>query len=215
MSNIGGKWTKKSFVFFNSNPTELNYSFTTSSLAIIAIFRHSQVRQVNVGNIFQFIEHPTFKKADLNYYITVPLNRLVIFDFLPIQPYKLRFELNQKIESLNPLELRIYIPSMPLYPITSSSNSGASSAYSSTTATVDNAAGKKIVSANPERKSLTIYNPDSKNSIYLDVVNTVNVSNPAFIIPPGQMYVADFNWVGEVWGITKSGSITASVREFV
>lgn len=104
---------------------------------------------------------------------------------------------------------------MPLYPINTDVISPVSSTtFTSNTYQVTTSAAMKIASANSARKELSIFNSDNKNTLYVDLVNTVTTSIAAFVIPPGQAYISDIHWVGEVWAIAKGGTINVTVREF-
>lgn len=144
----------------------------------------------------------------------IPLNRLVVFELAP-SSFSRRIRFEPITENL-PFNLTILEPTMPLYLITSDSNynATASSTFVSSTVAISNSAPVKLLSSSTSRKTFSVYNPDTKNSIYADVINTVSVTVASFVVPPGQVYVSDFNWAGEVWAITKSGNINAVVREF-
>lgn len=104
---------------------------------------------------------------------------------------------------------------MPLYPINPDVISPTSStAFTSNTYQVTSTAAMKIAPSNPARKELSIFNADTKNNLYVDLVNTVTTSVAAFVIPPNQVYVSDLHWVGEVWAIAKGANISVVVREF-
>lgn len=104
---------------------------------------------------------------------------------------------------------------MPLYPISSNDpNPIASTAFTTNSYAVTTNAALKIASTNAQRKELTIYNSDAKNSLYIDLVNTVTTTTAAFVVPPGQVYISDIEWLGEVWAIAKGGTINVTVREF-
>lgn len=105
---------------------------------------------------------------------------------------------------------------MPLYPIIPDLiNPESSTSFASNSYQVATSSPTKILAANSTRKDFTIFNSDTKNTLCVDLVNTVTANNPAFIIPPGQLYVSDIEWVGDVWAIAKSGTINIIVREFI
>ena len=105
---------------------------------------------------------------------------------------------------------------MPLYPIIPDAvNPDSSTTFFSNTYQVTSTAALKILAANSTRTDFTIFNSDTKHTLCVDLVNTVTANNPAFIIPPGQLYVSDIEWVGDVWAIAKGGTINIIVREFI
>lgn len=103
---------------------------------------------------------------------------------------------------------------MSLYPINppDSVNPVASSTYTNSTATV-NTTASKILAANSGRKDFMIYNPDLKNTVYLDVSASLTVATATIAIPPGSNYFADFDWIGDVYAIVKIGSVTVQIRD--
>lgn len=145
-----------------------------------------------------------------------PKTELEILQF-PLAPtgWKYSLAVKQLIFNSNLIQWSLSID-MPLYSITSdpTPNANASSAFTTTTSAVSNANPVKLLSVNTTRKAFTVYNPDKTNSIYADVINTVSSTVASFIVPPGQVYISDFDWTGEVWAITKTGTISATVREF-
>lgn len=106
---------------------------------------------------------------------------------------------------------------MPLYNLTGSDPVAAAlqaTSFTATTPTATNAASK-ILSANPQRKSASIYNPSTTAKVYLDMVSTVTPAAASIVIPPGSVYIADLPWVGDVYAVIASGSVVLQVREFV
>lgn len=133
------------------------------------------------------------------------------FDNLLGANYQLEFTINNWIPNLN---LKIWESDVPLYPITVDQFSGlAATSYTTATVTVTNTV-TKLLAANSFRKSATFYNSDSSKTVYLDLVNTVTSTTAAFIIPPGNVYVSDIPWTGDVWAVVKTGSVSVVVREF-
>ena len=145
-----------------------------------------------------------------------PKSELEIIQF-PLIPlgWQYSFAVKQLIFNSNLIQWSLSID-MPLYPISSNDpNPIASTAFSTTNYAVTATAALKIASANPARKEMTIYNTDTKNTLCIDLVNTVSATNAAFIVPPGQVYISDIEWLGDVYAIAKAGTINIIVREFV
>ena len=210
---IGGNWNRKEFVIFNSNAAEFKISSTSLHLAVLITSRQLKISSPDAGRLYQFVDTPFGKASFFKGEMFVPLNRLVIFELARVSKSLLRFEPAK--ENL-PLNLTILEPTMPLYPITSDPTPipTASSSFVSATVAVASSSAVKLLGVNTSRKAFTVYNPDKNNSIYADVISTVSSSVASFVVPPGQVYISDFDWTGEVWGITKSGNVNATVREF-
>lgn len=144
-----------------------------------------------------------------------PKTELEIIQF-PTPPLGWQYSLavKQLIFNSNLIQWNLSVD-MPLYPINSGErNPVASTAFVANNYAVTTTAASKIASANPDRKELTIYNSDNKNSLYIDLVNTVTTTTAAFIVPPGQVYISDIEWLGDVWAIAKGGTVNIIVREF-
>lgn len=144
-----------------------------------------------------------------------PKTELEILQF-PLAPWGWQYSLavKQLVFNSNPIQWSLSID-MPLYPINPDLTSPLSStAFISTSYAVTATAAMKIAAANSARKELSIFNSDTKNSLYVDLVNTVNTTVAAFVIPPGQAYISDIHWTGDVWAIAKGGTINIIVREF-
>ncbi len=106
---------------------------------------------------------------------------------------------------------------MPLYNLTGADPVAAALQATTFTATTPQAtnSASKILNANPNRKSASIYNPSPNTKVYLDVVSNVTPAAASIVIPPGSVYIADLPWVGDVYAVTASGNVTLQVREFV
>lgn len=133
------------------------------------------------------------------------------FDSLSPTPYKLEFISRDWIPRIT---LNIWENDMPLYPINSTNNQLASTEFISKSVTVSNTV-TKLLDVNPNRKTASFFNPDSSKSVYLDLINTVSATSAAFVIPPGQSFVMDLSWTGEMYGVIKNGTISMGVREFL
>ena len=144
-----------------------------------------------------------------------PKSELEIIQFpTTLSGWQYSFAVKQLVFNSNLIQWSLSID-MPLYPISSNDpNPLASTAFVTTNYAVTTTAVLKIASANPARKELTIYNTDIKNSLCLDLVNTVSATNAAFVVPPGQVYISDIEWLGEVYAIAKGGPVNITVREF-
>lgn len=144
-----------------------------------------------------------------------PKTELEILQF-PSPPLGWQYSLaiKQLVFNSNPIQWSLLVD-MPLYPINPDLTSPLSStAFVSTSYAVTATAAMKIAAANPTRKELSIFNSDTKNSLYVDLINTVTTTVAAFIIPPGQAYISDIRWTGDVWAIAKGGTVNIIVREF-
>lgn len=133
------------------------------------------------------------------------------FDSLSPIPYKLEFISRDWIPRIT---LNVWENDMPLYPINSTNNPLASGEFISKSVTVSTTV-IKLLDVNPNRKTASFFNPDSTKSVYLDLVNTVSATNAAFVIPPGQSFVMDLSWSGEMYGIVKTGTVAVGIREFL
>lgn len=144
-----------------------------------------------------------------------PKSELEIIQFpTPPKGWQYSFAVKQLVFNSNLIQWSLSID-MPLYPISSNDpNPIASNAFTTTNYAVTATAALKIASANPARKEMTIYNTDTRNSLYIDLVNTVSTTNAAFVVPPGQVYISDIEWLGEVYAIAKGGTVNIIVREF-
>lgn len=104
---------------------------------------------------------------------------------------------------------------MPLIPINppEPANLFQSSSFTASTANVTTTA-VKVLSANPNRKQASFYNPDSSKTVYLDVTSALTTTVAALAIPPGNAYISDLNWIGDVYAVVKTGTVTIQIREF-
>lgn len=197
----------------NIGTVEIDYLFKNSVFILEAICKNAKPTWYKAGFICPVWEFPDVGKVNGKYQTINFKKQVIRFDQLEQFDFTVEFVAHDWIPDIT---LNFWETTMPLYPITTPAvNPSAATSFVSTTATVDASSAKKIVSANSDRKGLTIYNPDLKNSVYIDLNNTVTSATAAFIIPPGQVYVADVLWTAEVWGITKTGSITVVVRDFI
>lgn len=195
----------------NIGVVEIDYLFKKPIFILEAICLNAKPTWYKAGFICPVWEFPNVGKVNGKYQTVNFKKQIIRFDQLEQFNFTVEFIAHDWIPDIT---LNFWETTMPLYQLTTTTvNPNATTSFVTTAPSIDTTA-KKIVSANSERKELTIYNPDLKNSVYVDLANTVSTATAAFIIPPGQLYVADIHWTGEVWGITKTGSITLTVREF-
>lgn len=209
---LGGKWVKKNFVFFNSTSTKLRHVFTSYSLAIIASFRQHPEVWLNAGKLYQFIEHPTLGQADLNSQLEIPLNKLVVFDFLPVKHYKLRFEPLNQIKSLNPLILTIFEPSMPLYS-NATSNTTTTSVATNTVA-VDSTKSVILSSADSSKIGRIIVNNSTKGALYINFKNAASLTDYVVKVPTNNTYEVPFGFTGDINGIWDKADNTGNAKVY-
>lgn len=144
-----------------------------------------------------------------------PKSELEIIQF-PTPPlgWQYSFAVKQLVFNSNLIQWSLSVD-MPLYPIIPDAvNPDSSTSFTSNTYQVTTTTASKILAANSTRKDFTIFNSDTKHTLCIDLVSTVTTNNPAFIIPPGQLYVSDIEWVGDVYAIAKGGTVNIIVREF-
>ncbi len=196
-----------------NNSIQIPYPFIDTILVVEAICTNAKPTWFSAGYLYPIIDIPNvgntrgiYRKVNLTKQI-IRFDQVLAADF-----YTLEFVANNWIPNIT---LNFWEHTMPLYPISSDLliNPTQSSAVTSKTVAVTTTV-TKLLDINTTRKAFSIYNPDSSKTVYVDVVNTVSTTVASFIIPPGQAYVSDFSWGGEVYAIIKTGTITVVIREF-
>lgn len=146
-----------------------------------------------------------------------PRGELEILQFpTPPAGWRYGFAARQILISNQPIINWSLSVDMPLIPVNPPdiAPSNKSSSFSPSTATVTNTASS-VLGANAARKSSTYYNSSAKDTIYLDYFSGVTPTTAAIAIPPGNLYVDDVGWIGGVYAVTKAGTATLNIREFL
>ena len=73
----------------------------------------------------------------------------------------------------------------------------------------------QVIPANANRKGLTILNPSSTATVYIDSVSSPTASQHQFYLSPKGFYEMPDNkiYTGAFYAITSSGSVTLEIRE--
>jgi hypothetical protein len=202
--------------FYQSgDPFLIDCLFNNSLLIIQAVCPVAKPTWDKAGLIRPVLDVPNIGLVRGNYQLISLETQLIYFSWLTaaVPEFKLEFLLYGWLPSIN---LSFWKTEMSLYPINppDAINPNQISSFNSISVTVTTVASK-IFSANPSRKGFSVYNPDGSKPIYLDFVSNMTAATASVVIPPGTNYQSDFDWIGEVYALTKSGSVTISGRDYV
>lgn len=203
-----------SFYQFDA-PFLIDCLFNNSLLIIQAVCPVAKPTWHKAGLIRPVLDVPNIGRVKGSYQLISLETQLIDFSWLTasVPEFKLEFLLYGWLPEIN---LSFWKTEMSLYPINppDAVNPNQVSGFNPISATITSTPSK-ILSTNPNRKGFSVYNPDMTKSVYLDFISTMTVATAAVVVPPGTNFQSDFDWVGEVYAATKSGSISITGRDYV